>query len=71
MAAQTANYHSVRSKAKISFTEDGSLINDYLVLNMEQSAAQHLKDAVPLTATNQGLICFSLYTQSFWLLVPG
>ncbi|KAK7825220.1 hypothetical protein U0070_009709 [Myodes glareolus] len=48
-----ANYHSVRSKAKTSFTEDGSLMNDYLVRSMEQSTAQHLKDAVLLTVTIQ------------------
>ncbi|KAE8609315.1 hypothetical protein XENTR_v10011773 [Xenopus tropicalis] len=62
-------YRSMRSMAQASFSEDGSLLDGGIDLNMEQGMAEHLKDVVLLTAIVQVLSCFSLYFWFFWLLV--
>ncbi|XP_017948413.1 transmembrane protein 208 isoform X1 [Xenopus tropicalis] len=61
----------MRSMAQASFSEDGSLLDGGIDLNMEQGMAEHLKDVVLLTAIVQVLSCFSLYFWFFWLLAPG
>ncbi|KAM4017246.1 transmembrane protein 208 isoform 2-T2 [Anomaloglossus baeobatrachus] len=61
-------YRSMRGMAQATFTEDGSLVDGGIDLNMEQGMAEHLKDVVLLTAIVQVLSCFSLYIWSFWLL---
>ncbi|XP_073522760.1 transmembrane protein 208 isoform X1 [Phyllobates terribilis] len=64
-------YRSMRGMAQATFSEDGSLVDGGIDLNMEQGMAEHLKDVVLLTAIVQVLSCFSLYIWSFWLLAPG
>ncbi|NP_001090304.1 transmembrane protein 208 [Xenopus laevis] len=64
-------YRSMRSMAQASFSEDGSLLDGGIDLNMEQGMAEHIKDIVLLTAIVQVLSCFSLYFWYFWLLAPG
>ncbi|XP_040265994.1 transmembrane protein 208 [Bufo gargarizans] len=64
-------YRSMRGMAQATFTEDGSLVDGGIDLNMEQGMAEHLKDVVLLTAIVQVLSCFSLYFWYFWLLAPG
>ncbi|XP_044275745.1 transmembrane protein 208 isoform X2 [Varanus komodoensis] len=66
-----ASYRSMSSMAKPSFTDDGSLADGGIDLNMEQGMAEHLKDVILLTAIVQVLSCFSLYVWYFWLLAPG
>ncbi|KAM6430144.1 transmembrane protein 208 isoform 2-T2 [Liasis olivaceus] len=66
-----ASYHSMRSMAKPTFAEGGSLADGGIDLNMEQGMAEHLKDMILLTAIVQVLSCFSLYMWYFWLLAPG
>ncbi|XP_063169276.1 transmembrane protein 208 isoform X1 [Candoia aspera] len=66
-----ASYHSMRSMAKPTFAEGGSLTDGGIDLNMEQGMAEHLKDVILLTAIVQVLSCFSLYVWYFWLLAPG
>ncbi|XP_053304430.1 transmembrane protein 208 [Spea bombifrons] len=66
-----AAYRSMRGMAQASFSEDGSLLDGGIDLNMEQGMAEHLKDIVLLTAIVQVLSCFSLYVCYFWLLAPG
>ncbi|XP_061231883.1 transmembrane protein 208 isoform X1 [Neopsephotus bourkii] len=63
------SYRSMSSMAKPSFTDDGSLADGGIDLNMEQGMAEHLKDVILLTAIVQVLSCFSLYLWYFWLLV--
>uniref|UniRef100_A0A8D0F4A7 Transmembrane protein 208 n=1 Tax=Strix occidentalis caurina TaxID=311401 RepID=A0A8D0F4A7_STROC len=63
------SYRSMNSMAKPSFTDDGSLADGGIDLNMEQGMAEHLKDVILLTAIVQVLSCFSLYVWYFWLLV--
>ncbi|KAM4722142.1 transmembrane protein 208 [Rhinophrynus dorsalis] len=70
-AVYAAAYRSMRSMAQASFSEDGSLLDGGIDLNMEQGMAEHLKDVVLLTAIIQVLSCFSLYVWYFWLLAPG
>nr|XP_025969012.1 transmembrane protein 208 isoform X2 [Dromaius novaehollandiae] len=65
------SYRSMNSMAKPSFTDDGSLADGGIDLNMEQGMAEHLKDVILLTAIVQVLSCFSLYVWYFWLLAPG
>ncbi|XP_061324885.1 transmembrane protein 208 isoform X1 [Pezoporus flaviventris] len=65
------SYRSMSSMAKPSFTDDGSLADGGIDLNMEQGMAEHLKDVILLTAIVQVLSCFSLYLWYFWLLAPG
>ncbi|XP_037264916.1 transmembrane protein 208 isoform X2 [Falco biarmicus] len=65
------SYRSMSSMAKPSFTDDGSLADGGIDLNMEQGMAEHLKDVILLTAIVQVLSCFSLYVWYFWLLAPG
>ncbi|XP_033373099.1 transmembrane protein 208 isoform X2 [Parus major] len=65
------SYRSMNSMAKPSFTDDGSLADGGIDLNMEQGMAEHLKDVILLTAIVQVLSCFSLYIWYFWLLAPG
>ncbi|XP_010191857.1 PREDICTED: transmembrane protein 208, partial [Mesitornis unicolor] len=65
------SYRSMNSMAKPSFTDDGSLADGGIDLNMEQGMAEHLKDVILLTAMVQVLSCFSLYVWYFWLLAPG
>ncbi|CAN2389327.1 Transmembrane protein 208, partial [Pristimantis euphronides] len=64
-------YRSMRGMAQATFSEDGSLVDGGIDLNMEQGMAEHLKDVVLLTAIVQVLSCFSLYIWYFWLLAPG
>ncbi|KAG8562189.1 hypothetical protein GDO81_015614 [Engystomops pustulosus] len=64
-------YRSMRGMAQPTFSEDGSLVDGGIDLNMEQGMAEHLKDVVLLTAIVQVLSCFSLYIWYFWLLAPG
>ena len=71
LAVYGASYHSMSSMARASFSEDGSLMDGGMDLNMEQGMAEHLKDVILLTAIVQVLSCFSLYIWSFWLLAPG
>ncbi|XP_010080186.1 PREDICTED: LOW QUALITY PROTEIN: transmembrane protein 208 [Pterocles gutturalis] len=70
----------MNSMAKPSFTDDGSLADGGIDLNMEQGwqrecphphESRHLKDVILLTAIVQVLSCFSLYIWYFWLLAPG
>ncbi|KAM3920694.1 transmembrane protein 208 isoform 2-T2 [Leptodactylus fuscus] len=61
----------MRGMAQATFSEDGSLVDGGIDLNMEQGMAEHLKDVVLLTAIVQVLSCFSLYIWYFWLLAPG
>ncbi|XP_053558848.1 transmembrane protein 208 [Bombina bombina] len=70
-AVYTLSYRSMRGMAQPSFSEDGSLLDGGIDLNMEQGMAEHLKDIVLLTAIVQVLSCFSLYVWYFWLLAPG
>ncbi|KAM4894561.1 transmembrane protein 208 isoform 2-T2 [Sylvia borin] len=65
------SYRSMNSMAKPSFTDNGSLADGGIDLNMEQGMAEHLKDVILLTAIVQVLSCFSLYVWYFWLLAPG
>ncbi|NWZ89833.1 TM208 protein, partial [Nesospiza acunhae] len=65
------SYRSMNSMAKPSFTDDGSLADGGIDLNMEQGMAEHLKDVILLTAIVQVLSCFSPYVWYFWLLAPG
>ncbi|XP_064375368.1 LOW QUALITY PROTEIN: transmembrane protein 208 [Dromaius novaehollandiae] len=74
------SYRSMNSMAKPSFTDDGSLADGGIDLNMEQGwqsecphlhESRHLKDVILLTAIVQVLSCFSLYVWYFWLLAPG
>ncbi|XP_077340954.1 transmembrane protein 208 isoform X1 [Lithobates pipiens] len=67
-AVYGAAYRSMRGMAHASFSEDGSLLDGGIDLNMEQGMAEHLKDVVLLTAIVQVLSCFSLYVWYFWLL---
>ncbi|XP_051485369.1 transmembrane protein 208 isoform X5 [Apus apus] len=62
------SYRSMTSMAKPSFSDDGSLADGGIDLNMEQGMAEHLKDVILLTAMVQVLSCFSLYVWYFWLL---
>ncbi|XP_040190464.1 transmembrane protein 208 [Rana temporaria] len=71
VAVYGAAYRSMRGMAHASFSEDGSLLDGGIDLNMEQGMAEHLKDVVLLTAIVQVLSCFSLYVWYFWLLAPG
>ncbi|XP_075704424.1 transmembrane protein 208 isoform X2 [Rhinoderma darwinii] len=64
-------YRSMRGMAHATFSEDGSLVDGGIDLNMEQGMAEHLKDVVLLTAIVQVLSCFSLYIWYFWMLAPG
>ncbi|XP_068115621.1 transmembrane protein 208 [Hyperolius riggenbachi] len=66
-----AAYRSMRGMAQASFSEDGSLLDGGIDLNMEQGMAEHLKDVILLTAIIQVLSCLSLYVWYFWLLAPG
>ncbi|XP_063294935.1 transmembrane protein 208 [Pelobates fuscus] len=66
-----AAYRSMRGMAQASFSEDGSLLDGGIDLNMEQGMAEHIKDVVLLTAIVQVLSCFSMYVWYFWLLAPG
>ncbi|KAM5125424.1 transmembrane protein 208 [Mantella aurantiaca] len=61
----------MRGMAQASFSEDGTLLDGGIDLNMEQGMAEHLKDVVLLTAIVQVLSCLSLYVWYFWLLAPG
>ncbi|NXF88293.1 TM208 protein, partial [Eubucco bourcierii] len=70
-AVYGSSYRSMTSMAKPSFTDDGSLADGGIDLNMEQGMAEHLKDVILLTAIVQVLSCFSLYVWYFWLLAPG
>ncbi|NWY07482.1 TM208 protein, partial [Nothoprocta ornata] len=65
------SYRSMTAMAKPSFTEEGSLADGGIDLNMEQGMAEHLKDVILLTAIVQVLSCFSFYVWYFWLLAPG
>ncbi|KAM8946029.1 transmembrane protein 208 [Pelodytes ibericus] len=65
------SYRSMRGMAQASFSEDGSLLDGGIDLNMEQGMAEHIKDIVLLTAIIQVLSCFSLYVWYLWLLAPG
>ncbi|NXU95175.1 TM208 protein, partial [Xiphorhynchus elegans] len=67
----STSYRSMNSMAKPSFTDDGSLADGGIDLNMEQGMAEHLKDVILLTAIVQVLSCFSPYVWYFWLLAPG
>uniref|UniRef100_A0A7N4NR27 Transmembrane protein 208 n=1 Tax=Sarcophilus harrisii TaxID=9305 RepID=A0A7N4NR27_SARHA len=66
-----ASYRSMSSMAKAAFSDDGTLADSGIDLNMEQGMAEHLKDVILLTAIVQVLSCFSLYVWYFWLLAPG
>ncbi|XP_072516407.1 transmembrane protein 208 isoform X4 [Salminus brasiliensis] len=57
--------------AKPAFAGDGSLLDGGIDLNMEQGMAEHLKDAILLTAIVQVLSTLSPYFWYFWLLAPA
>ncbi|XP_034037059.1 transmembrane protein 208-like [Thalassophryne amazonica] len=57
--------------AKPAFTEDGSLLDGGIDLNMEQGMAEHLKDVILLTAIVQVLSTISSYFWYLWFLAPA
>ncbi|XP_072516404.1 transmembrane protein 208 isoform X1 [Salminus brasiliensis] len=65
------SYRSMAAMAKPAFAGDGSLLDGGIDLNMEQGMAEHLKDAILLTAIVQVLSTLSPYFWYFWLLAPA
>ncbi|MBZ3889708.1 Transmembrane protein 208 [Sciurus carolinensis] len=57
--------------AQADFSEDETLIDGGMNLNVKQSMGKHSKDVLPLTDTVQVLSCFFLYIWSSWFLTPG
>ncbi|XP_006641516.2 transmembrane protein 208 [Lepisosteus oculatus] len=66
-----ASYQSMSAMAKPTFSEDGTLLDGGIDLNMEQGMAEHLKDVILLTAIVQVLSTISMYFWYLWLLAPG
>ncbi|XP_064414537.1 transmembrane protein 208 [Latimeria chalumnae] len=65
------SYRSMKAMAQPTFSEDGSLADGGIDLNMEQGMAEHLKDVILLTAIVQVLSCLSMYFWYLWILAPG
>lgn len=65
------SYRSMAAMAKPAFDSDGSLLDGGIDLNMEQGMAEHLKDAILLTAIVQVLSTLSSYFWYLWLLAPA
>ncbi|XP_036442289.1 transmembrane protein 208 isoform X3 [Colossoma macropomum] len=65
------SYRSMAAMAKPVFAGDGSLLDGGIDLNMEQGMAEHLKDAILLTAIVQVLSTLSSYFWYLWLLAPA
>ncbi|KAL7854888.1 hypothetical protein SRHO_G00170780 [Serrasalmus rhombeus] len=71
LVVYTGSYRSMAAMAKPAFAGDGSLIDGGIDLNMEQGMAEHLKDAILLTAIVQVLSTLSSYFWYLWLLAPA
>uniref|UniRef100_A0A3B4DJJ9 Transmembrane protein 208 n=1 Tax=Pygocentrus nattereri TaxID=42514 RepID=A0A3B4DJJ9_PYGNA len=71
LVVYTGSYRSMAAMAKPAFASDGSLIDGGIDLNMEQGMAEHLKDAILLTAIVQVLSTLSSYFWYLWLLAPA
>ncbi|XP_069757117.1 transmembrane protein 208 isoform X3 [Narcine bancroftii] len=61
----------MQGMAQPIFSEDNTLLDGGIDLNMEQGMAEHLKDIILLTAILQVLGCASTYFWYLWLLAPG
>ncbi|KAL1006989.1 hypothetical protein UPYG_G00080260 [Umbra pygmaea] len=71
MAVYVGSYRSMAAMAKPAFSDDGSLLDGGIDLNMEQGMAEHLKDIVLLTAIIQVLSTLYSYFWYLWLLAPA
>ncbi|MBN3293259.1 CNGB1 protein, partial [Polypterus senegalus] len=71
LAVYVGSYRSMSAMAKPVFSEDGSLLDGGIDLNMEQGLAEHLKDVILLTAIVQVLTSISMYFWYLWLLGPA
>lgn len=72
LAVYIGSYRSMAAMAKPAFDSDGSLLDGGIDLNMEQGMAEHLKDAILLTAIVQVLSStLSFYFWYLWLLAPA
>ncbi|XP_069757116.1 transmembrane protein 208 isoform X2 [Narcine bancroftii] len=65
------SYRWMQGMAQPIFSEDNTLLDGGIDLNMEQGMAEHLKDIILLTAILQVLGCASTYFWYLWLLAPG
>ncbi|KAM8876183.1 transmembrane protein 208 [Synchiropus splendidus] len=71
LAVYVGSYRSMSAMAKPAYSDDGSLLDGGIDLNMEQGMAEHLKDVILLTAIVQVLSTISSYFLYLWLLAPA